>query len=125
MVFGYLQPKIGMCWTRIICGSCTTFGLLLMSFYKFSSQLIFWGTMLGKSIDPSIAPLLIADFMDISLLLAAEDMTEGDKLILNILKTKEFVLIRIILSERFSPRYIVKQILVYRREKIYTYEKRI
>jgi len=48
MIFGFLQPKIGMCSTRIICGLCTTLGLLLMSFYKYSSQLIFWGTMLAS-----------------------------------------------------------------------------
>lgn len=46
VIFGIIQPKIGLCFTRIICGTSTTLGLLMMSFYHSNVNFLFWGSLL-------------------------------------------------------------------------------
>ena len=48
VIFGFVQPKIGLCYTRLICGSSTTVGLFLMSYYKVNPAMLFFGAIFCK-----------------------------------------------------------------------------
>ena len=43
-----VPKKIGLFFTRIICGTSTTLGLLMMSFYRSNVNFLFWGSLLCK-----------------------------------------------------------------------------
>ena len=67
LVFGSLVNVIGSAWTRVLAGSSTTVGLLLMSFYKSFPTLLLPGVILGmKNSFPKFSSLISVAFPSIA-----------------------------------------------------------
>ena len=64
LVFGSLVNVIGSAWTRVLAGSSTTVGLLLMSFYKSFPSLLLPGVILGMK--NLLQKIIILDFSRVS-----------------------------------------------------------